>query len=178
MEKKEKIVKVKSVRKPRAKKKPVAAKPEVAEEKPVEVVVKPAAAKAVPAARYLFAIGRRKTALAKIKLTPDGKGEMTVNARPWQHYFPTLSMQKAVMQPFVALGLEKKFDAVVSCSGGGVAAQAEAVRLALSRALLKVNPDSRTVLKKQGFLRRDPRQKERKKPGLKRARRAPQWQKR
>ena len=128
--------------------------------------------------KYFFAVGRRKTAQARVKLFAEGAGEITVNDRPWQAYFPTLSLQKVVTDPLVALGLEKKVKASVSTIGGGVSAQARAVSLGLARALLLIEPSYRTVLKKGGFLSRDARKKERKKPGLKRARRAPQWQKR
>ncbi len=128
--------------------------------------------------KYFFSVGRRKTAQARVKLFAEGTGEITVNSRPLQSYFPTLSQQKLATDPLVVLGLEKKVRATVSALGGGVTAQAKAVSLGLARALLLIDPAYRTVLKKGGFLSRDARKKERKKPGLKRARRAPQWQKR
>ncbi|OGE84282.1 MAG: 30S ribosomal protein S9 [Candidatus Doudnabacteria bacterium RIFCSPHIGHO2_01_FULL_49_9] len=128
--------------------------------------------------RYHFAVGRRKTATASVKLFVDGAGEITVNERPFQQYFPTLSLQKMALDPLVALGLEKKVKVLVNTSGGGVSGQAKAMSLGIARAMLLVEPNHRLVLKKAGFLSRDARKKERKKPGLKRARRAPQWQKR
>lgn len=128
--------------------------------------------------KYFFAVGRRKTAHARVKLYPAGSGEFTVNERPFEAYFPTFSLQKNALDPLTSLGLEKKYKAAITTSGGGVAAQAKAVSLALARALLLIDPNQRLVLKKAGFLSRDARKKERKKPGLKRARRAPQWQKR
>jgi small subunit ribosomal protein S9 len=115
--------------------------------------------------------------VAQVKLYPEGKGEITVNGKDIKEYLPVYALQEAVMSPLATVGLEKvKVEAKVS--GGGVRGQAEAIRLGLSRALLLINADWRASLKKQGFLTRDPREKERKKPGLKKARRAPQWSKR
>ncbi len=126
---------------------------------------------------YIYAVGRRKRAVAQVRLYPEGKGEITVNGKDYKDYFPVYALREAVMAPLTTVGLENiKIDAKVS--GGGVRGQAEAVRLGVSRALLLVNADWRASLKKQGFLTRDPREKERKKPGLKKARRAPQWAKR
>lgn len=136
---------------------------------------KPAAA---APANYIFAVGRRKTAVARVKLTPSGAGAFMINGRQLPDYFPTLKLSDTIMKPLLALGLEKKVDVTARLSGGGVAAQAAAMALAISRALVKNDAQSKSVLKKQGFLTRDARKKERKKPGLKRARRAPQWQKR
>lgn len=129
-------------------------------------------------AKYIFAIGRRKTARARVKLFDGGTGEIKVNERGFEDYFPTLSVQKAVLEPLDAIGVLKKYNITAGTSGGGIAAQAQAMALAISRALIIADPNSRGVLKKQGLLSRDSRKKERKKPGLKRARRAPQWQKR
>lgn len=128
--------------------------------------------------KYVFAIGRRKRAQSKVKLFMSGKGDIAVNTRAFGHYFPNLGLQKMVLDPLTTLGLEKKVNITVSTDGGGVAAQAKATSLAISRALIKADPNFRPALKKLGFLTRDAREKERKKPGLKRARRAPQWQKR
>ena len=129
-------------------------------------------------ARYHFAIGRRKTAQAKVRLFVDGKGDISVNNRKFEDYFPTSFLQRAVLDPLTVLGLEKKINIVAMTNGGGVSAQAKAIGLGIARALLKVEPLHRAVLKKQGVLTRDARKKERKKPGLKRARRAPQFSKR
>ena len=128
--------------------------------------------------KYFFGVGRRKTARARVKLFADGKGQITVNERTFESYFPTFSLQKVVLDPLAILGLEKKTNALITVSGGGVSAQATAASLGLSRALLLLDLNFRPVLKKSGFLSRDARKKERKKPGLKRARRRPQWQKR
>ena len=128
--------------------------------------------------KYIFAVGRRKTARARVKLFADGKGDITVNERTFESYFPTFSLQKTAQDPLLLLGLEKKYNAIVTASGGGVGAQAKATSLGIARALIIVDPNYRTVLKKEGYLKRDDRKKERKKPGLKRARRRPQWQKR
>lgn len=134
-------------------------------------------AKAAAPAKYVFAIGRRKTARAKIKLF-SGTGKITVNSISYADYFPTLALQKKVLTPLELVGVEKKFDAEISLAGGGKMAQADASSLAIARALVIGDPAAKTVLKKQKLLTRDARKKERKKPGLKRARRAPQWQKR
>ena len=128
--------------------------------------------------KYIFALGRRKTALVKVKFFQEGTGEIKVNNSEFENYFPTAALQKTVKQGLALLGLEKKVNVSASAIGGGISAQAQAANLAISRALIIANPDSRSVLKKQGYLSRDARAKERKKPGLKRARRAPQWQKR
>lgn len=131
-----------------------------------------------PTKKYFFAVGRRKTANARVKLFADGKGEITVNDRPFADYFPSFGQQKMAQDPLMILGLEKKVNAIITTAGGGVGAQAKAASLGIARALLLIDPNYRSVLKKNGFLSRDARKKERKKPGLKRARRAPQWQKR
>jgi small subunit ribosomal protein S9 len=123
------------------------------------------------------ALGRRKTAIVRIRLQA-GSGRITVNGRPYDKYFTTYELRGIVEGPFKALGQEKSFDVEARATGGGIRGQAESVRLAIARALVAKNPDTRTVLKKLGFMTRDPRAKERKKFGLKRARRAPQWSKR
>lgn len=126
----------------------------------------------------ISAVGRRKTAIARVRLVRGGKGNVLVNNKPFAMYFPTFDMQRIVLEPLKAVGKESSYDVSVHALGGGAHAQAEAVRLGISRALLKEQADFRTTLKKLGFLTRDPRAKERKKPGLRRARRAPQWSKR
>ena len=128
--------------------------------------------------RYFFGTGRRKTARTKIKLFMDGNGEITINKRKFEDYFPTDTLQTAASAPLTTLGIMGKVNIEASAAGGGVLSQATAFSLGLSRALLLHNPEHRATLKKQGLLTRDSRKKERKKPGLKRARRAPQWQKR
>jgi small subunit ribosomal protein S9 len=155
--------------------KPHAAKPE-AEKPAVHTEPKPVIAK-VAHTKPLYAIGRRKTSVAQILLS-DGTGTITVNSLPMTGYFSTPDLQTIVLNPLHSLGLEKSIDARVKVHGGGIHSQAESVRHAISRALTAYNPESRKILKKQGFLKRDPRVKERKKPGLHRARRAPQFSKR
>lgn len=140
--------------------------------------VKPESRKLPSKGQYIFGIGRRKTAEARIKLYIGGTGDMSINGLPLTQYFPTLAMQRSVADPLEAAGLLKKIDIVAETRGGGVMAQAKAMALGIARALVTADPAHKAVLKKQDFLTRDARKKERKKPGLKRARRAPQWQKR
>ncbi|OIO51591.1 MAG: 30S ribosomal protein S9 [Parcubacteria group bacterium CG1_02_58_44] len=128
---------------------------------------------------YYFAVGRRKRAVSKTKLWTDGKKlEITVNGRDFKEYFPVFDLQEAVLAPLRTVGLDGVSKVEAQVEGGGMRGQAEAVRLGISRALLVFNADLRSSLKVEGFLTRDPREKERKKYGLKRARRAPQWSKR
>lgn len=129
-------------------------------------------------ARYFEAVGRRKTAVARVRLFTRGEKEFLVNNKPYQAYFPTLELQKIATASFEKMKCLEKFRILVLVKGGGLHAQAEAIRHATARALLLFNPTFRKRLKRVGFLTRDPRMKERKKFGLKRARRAPQWQKR
>lgn len=127
---------------------------------------------------YLYAVGRRKTAVAKVKIMKKGNGEITVNGKEYKIYFPQLEYQKKVYAAIKTVGQTEKLDIIATVLGGGVNAQSEAVRHGISRALIQLNPNFKKPLKKAGFLTRDSRRKERKKPGLKRARKAPQWQKR
>ncbi|HHV07073.1 MAG TPA: 30S ribosomal protein S9 [Firmicutes bacterium] len=121
--------------------------------------------------------GRRKTAVARVRLVPGG-GRFVVNGQPADEYFPLPSLQTVIEQPLRVTGNMGKFDVIVKVEGGGITGQAGAVRHGLSRALLKVDRVFRPILKKEGLLTRDPRMKERKKYGLKGARRAPQFSKR
>lgn len=125
---------------------------------------------------YTEAVGRRKTATARVRITSSKQNTVTVNDRKLADYFVLTEAQNIILSPLQNAG--EKFSVTVKTSGGGMKAQAEAVRHALSRALTKLNPDLRKDLKALGFLKRDPRAKERKKFGLKAARRAPQWSKR
>lgn len=127
--------------------------------------------------RYFEAVGRRKTAIVRARLFTK-TGDFTVNGRAYGAYFPEPELQRIVEDALKKMKLWERFRVSVKVSGGGVHAQAEAVRHALARCLIKFNPDFRKRLKRAGFLMRDPRAKERKKFGLKKARRAPQWQKR
>ncbi len=122
--------------------------------------------------------GRRKKAIARVRLIPSGSGAIVINDRPLADYFPQGTTQYVVKQPLVELKVEDKYDIFVNVIGGGYTGQAGAIRLGIARALLEAEPDSRPALKKAGFLTRDPRVKERKKYGLKKARRAPQFSKR
>lgn len=126
---------------------------------------------------YIFAVGRRKSAIARVRFTEHGTGSFQINGQDGNAYFSTLAFQKIIHQPIETTNVTK-YDISVKVQGGGKRGQADAVRLGVSRAIVKLHPDLRTTLKRQGLLTRDPRVKERKKYGLKRARRAPQWQKR
>ena len=126
---------------------------------------------------YFYGTGRRKDSVARVRVY-TGTGKVTINDRDIDNYFGLGTLKLIVRSPLVLLGLEGKYDVVVRVSGGGVSGQAGAIRHGLARALLQQNEENRSVLKKAGFLTRDPRMKERKKYGLKAARRAPQFSKR
>ena len=125
----------------------------------------------------LYGTGRRKKSIARVYLVP-GKGDITINKRSLDEYFGLETLKVIVKQPLVATDTASKFDVIVNVHGGGYTGQAGAIRHGISRALLHVDAEFRPVLKKAGFLTRDPRMKERKKYGLKAARRAPQFSKR
>ncbi len=125
---------------------------------------------------YTEAIGRRKTASARVRITPAKSVSVTINNKPAEQYFPLKGMVTTVLAPMQTVGGIYAVSAKVS--GGGHKAQAEAVRHGISRAIVALVPEQRKDLKVKGFLKRDPRAKERKKFGLKAARRAPQWSKR
>lgn len=128
---------------------------------------------------YYYGMGRRKTAVARVRVFPNGDGSVTVNGRNAQSYFGQREAHMATIAgPFRVLDLSNKYTVTVRVMGGGTSGQAGAIRHALARALIRVNPDFKRALRKAGFLTRDPRMKERKKPGLKRARKAPQYTKR
>ena len=127
---------------------------------------------------YLQTVGRRKRAVARLRFSPQGQGSIIINSKDYRQYFPYSLWQSIVSEPLPLVGLQQSGTITVKVAGGGLAAQAVAVRLALARALILHNPDWRPTLRKMGWLTRDPREKERKKPGLKRARRGPQWAKR
>ena len=123
------------------------------------------------------ALGRRKTAVARIYLK-EGQGKITVNDRDYKEYFPTAILQYQILEPFEITGNAGKFDLKVNLDGGGITGQAEALSLAISRALIKINEENRPLLKVKGLLRRDPRMVERKKFGQKKARKRFQFSKR
>ncbi len=121
--------------------------------------------------------GRRKTAVARIYMKP-GNGQITINKKDYKEYFPTGILQYIVNQPFIITNNEGKYDVNVNLDGGGFKGQAEALRLAISKALIEISPELRPPLKEKGLLRRDPRMVERKKPGQKKARKRFQFSKR
>lgn len=128
---------------------------------------------------YYYGMGRRKTAVARVRLFPNGDGTIIVNGRNAQTYFgPRESINAALIAPLRLLEIAEQYNMTVRVVGGGTSGQAGAIRHGVARALLRVNPDWKSALRKAGYLTRDPRMKERKKPGLKRARKAPQYTKR
>lgn len=181
----------KPAKKPAAARKPAAAKKAVVHaEKPAlktkdaeALVAASQAAMAVAAPKlsaggYIYALGRRKTAIAQTRLWPTGSGEIKVNGAAFEKYFTVYSQQEALKAPLKAVGQDDKVTVTVDVYGGGMRGQSEAARLGISRALILLNPTFRTSLKQLGYLTRDPREKERKKYGLKKARKGPQWAKR
>ena len=124
-----------------------------------------------------YGTGRRKSSVARVRLVP-GNGQVTINCRDLDEYFCKKTLVMIAKQPLVLTETESRFDVLINAHGGGSTGQAGAVRLGIARALLKADPEYRPALKKAGFLTRDPRMKERKKYGLKGARRAPQFSKR
>ena len=126
---------------------------------------------------YFYGTGRRKTSIARVRIIP-GSGVVTINGRDIDDYFGLDTLKLIVNQPFGVTGTVGTFDIIATVKGGGIAGQAGAIRHGLARALLQADPNYRAALKAAGFLRRDPRMKERKKYGLKGARRAPQFSKR
>ncbi len=124
-----------------------------------------------------YGTGRRKKSIARVRLVP-GTGAITINKRDIEDYFGLDTLKLIVRQPLEATGLTGKFDVIANVVGGGVTGQAGAIRHGIARALLQVDAENRPILKKNGYLTRDPRMKERKKYGLKAARRAPQFSKR
>ncbi len=129
--------------------------------------------------QYYEGIGRRKSAVARVRIVESTKGnEILVNTKKNDEFFDTEELRATVKAPMTATGTEKKFSVSVSVKGGGIRGQAEAIQLGLSRALVKFDEDFQKILRDLDYLKRDPRRKERKKPGLKKARKSPQWSKR
>ena len=122
-------------------------------------------------------VGRRKQAIVRVRLVP-GTGQFKLNGRTIEEYFPNKVHQQLIREPFVTLEKVDQYDVLASLRGGGITGQAGALRLGIARALIEIEPEDRPPLKKAGFLTRDPRVKERKKYGLKKARKAPQYSKR
>jgi small subunit ribosomal protein S9 len=127
--------------------------------------------------RPIQTVGRRKEAVVRVRLLP-GTGQFTLNGRTIEEYFPNKVHQQLIREPFVILEKAEQYDVVGLLHGGGISGQAGALRLGIARALIEIEPDDRPALKKAGFLTRDPRVTERKKYGLKKARKAPQYSKR
>ncbi len=127
---------------------------------------------------YFYGTGRKKHSVARVRVYPNGSGNVTINDRDIDDYFGLETLKLIVRQPLDLTDTNGRFDIICTVAGGGVSGQAGAIRHGLSRALLQFNPELRSELKKAGFLTRDPRMKERKKYGLKAARRAPQFSKR
>lgn len=127
---------------------------------------------------YFEALGKRKTSAARVRIVTEGDKGISVNSKPYQAYFPSLELQETILAPLKLMSCLDQFKILIKVAGGGIHSQAEAVRHGIARALILFNADFRKRLKKAGFLTRDSRMRERKKFGLKRARRAPQWRKR
>ncbi len=132
----------------------------------------------MPKGTYFYANGKRKTAVATIRLYPQGQGDLTVNGLKLREWADDENMVHMVLQPLEILGKKKDVDVAIITGGGGKKAQAEAIRLGIARAFVKQEPSLREQLKSEGLLTRDSRTKERKKPGLRKARKSPQWSKR
>ncbi len=128
--------------------------------------------------KYIEAVGRRKTSIARVRATPSAKGSFVINDKSIDEYFSTEAQRLIAMEAFVTAKTAEHFAVTAKLIGGGIHSQAEALRHALARILIKVDPELRKTLKKEGLLMRDPRAKERRKFGLKKARKAPQWSKR
>lgn len=128
--------------------------------------------------KYTEAVGRRKTSVARVRLTPASKMTLEINEKEFEVYFPVAELRKTVKAAFDAVEGHDKYKVTAKIVGGGISSQAEALRLGIARALIKIDADLRTTLKQKGYLKRDPRAKERRKFGLKKARKSPQWSKR
>lgn len=128
--------------------------------------------------KYFQALGRRKTATAQVRVTPGGKGDITVNGRPLDKYFTTGELRRVVSRPLKETGRTENVDISVKTSGGGISGQADATSLGIARALMLLDENLRPALKAAGLVTRDQRAKERKKPGKHGARHSPQWRKR
>ena len=170
--------KIKAVKKPAVRK----IKPENVEKKETAVETAGVAgtaeeAKNQKSEKFYEAVGRRKTASARVRLHTKGNG-YTINAKDFKEYFPLVSLQRIIEAPLRKMKSLERFRIEAKVAGGGARAQAEAVRHGIGRALIVFNADFRKRLKRAGYLKRDPRQKERRKYGLKKARKAPRWSKR
>lgn len=167
--------------------KKAAAKPRKKAEEKEEAIVASAEAveiaddvmsRAAKGGSFIPAVGRRKTSVARVRLIKNGRGMITINGRKMEEYFTTYDLREQILHPLKVTGQETAVDVSAKVNGGGIRGQADAVKHGLSRALIVLNPTFRKTLKKLGYLTRDARKRERKKFGLKSARRAPQWSKR
>ncbi len=127
---------------------------------------------------FIRAVGRRKSAAARVRLYPNGSGKIEINGKDYKQYFPLFELNKKITLPLKLVGRRNDFNFTIKVAGGGPVGQADACSHGITRALIKFNEDYKKTLRAAGFVTRDPRVKERKKYGLKKARRAPQWQKR
>ncbi|MBL7045289.1 MAG: 30S ribosomal protein S9 [Parcubacteria group bacterium] len=132
----------------------------------------------ISATHYIESVGRRKNAIARVRIFSASKYSFEINDREFEDYFPVNELRKGIREVFESVDISDKFKVTVLVKGGGISAQADAVALGIARALEKFDPELRGALKKEGLLKRDARVKERKKPGLKKARKASQWSKR
>lgn len=128
--------------------------------------------------KYIESIGRRKESIARVRLFESKTNAITVNDKPVAEFFKTENLQKVASEALIDSEVTQKYNVIAKVNGGGISSQAESIRLGISRALVKINEEMRKDLKKKGFLKRDPRAKERRKFGLKKARKAAQWSKR
>jgi len=150
-------------------------------EKKIEKPVRSAGKPSTPAGKYFYAVGRRKTASAQVRLFANDKAtddELIINGKKMKDYFPVVALQNNLLAPLKAVGMQGKFGMSVIVRGGGVTGQVEGIRLGIARALVKYDESLKKSLKDLGLMTRDSREVERKKPGLKKARKAPQWAKR
>jgi len=148
----------------------------IVKKKPMKKVVTEVVAPTI--VKFFEGVGRRKTAIARVRLFPGGEDKFLINKKDFKQYFSTLALQRMAESSLLKIKYPDSLTIEAIVSGGGINAQAEAVRLGISRAFVKISPDNLKKLRKLGYLTRDPRMRERKKFGLKRARRAPQWKKR
>jgi small subunit ribosomal protein S9 len=132
----------------------------------------------ISSTHYIEAIGRRKNAIARVRIFTGSKNAYKINDRTLEDYFPVNETQNNIKKVFEVVDIPEKFDVSVHVKGGGVSAQSDAILLGIARSLILFDPELRDTLKKEGYLKRDARVKERKKPGLKKARKASQWSKR
>ncbi|MCC6906025.1 MAG: 30S ribosomal protein S9 [Anaerolineae bacterium] len=128
--------------------------------------------------QYYEGVGRRKTSSARVRIYPNGTGRVIVNDKPVEEFFPRVGDATNLMKPLEAAGMAGRFDVTVQVAGGGITGQSDAVKLGMARALVRYDEELRSPMRKAGLLTRDARAKERKKPGLKRARKAPTYTKR